>query len=86
MYNSGKSLAKTSELIRKEFKIDVTPMTILRWTKRYGGSYLRIREMLLEKYAGVEAIRSKQFVHSGLVYSFMLHQLKLREFPKFPKF
>jgi hypothetical protein len=83
MYNSGKSLAKTSELIRKEFKIEVSPMTILRWTKKYGGSYLRIRETLLEKYSGVETIRSKQFIHSGLVYSFMLHQLKLREFCRY---
>jgi len=80
IYNGGKSLAKTAELVRKNYRVEVIPMTISRWTKRYGSNYLRIRDELLEKYPDVEVIASKQFVHSGLVYSYMLHQHKLREF------
>jgi transposase-like protein len=83
IYNSGKSLAKTSEILWKEHKVEVTPMTILRWAKMYGSSYLRLRKSLLEKYAGKDPIKSKQFVHSGLVYAFMIHQLKLNEFCKY---
>ena len=82
-YNSGKSLAKTAELIWKENRIKVTPMTISRWTKRYGGSYFQIRDGLQEKYPDVEVVISKQFIHSGLVYSYTLHQHKLYEFCKY---
>lgn len=79
-YNSGKSLAKTAEMICKDFKISVTPMTISRWTKKYSPSFLQKRNELLEKYGSIPAVSCKNFSHSGLVYPFMLHEWKVREF------
>ena len=82
-YNCNKSLSETAQLVSKKFRISVSRMTILRWVKFHGKAYLRLRNKLSEKYPNVETIISKQFVHSGLVYSFMLHQHKLREFCKY---
>lgn len=79
-YNSGKSLCKTVALIRDKFKINVNPATVSRWTRKFGKSYLRLRGNLLSKHKGVEPIVHKQFIHSGLIYRFSLHNLKLREF------
>jgi hypothetical protein len=50
--------------------------------RKYGKNFLRIRDQLLKKYKGIEVVSRKQFVHSGLVYPFMLHNLKLNEFCK----
>lgn len=82
-YNSGKSLAKTSELIRKDYKTTVTPMTISRWTKKYSPSFQQRRKEFLEKYNSIPAISSKNFFHSGVIYPFMLHEWKLREFCRY---
>jgi hypothetical protein len=48
--------------------------------EKYIGGFLRIREELLKKYGSSGVIRSKQFVHSGLIYKFSLHSWKLNEF------
>ena len=82
LYNSGKSLKQTAEAVRKKYKISVSRMTISRWTKRFGSSFLRLRDRLSSKYESIPAVSSKNFFHSGLVYPFMLHEWKVREFCK----
>jgi len=82
-YNSNKSLSETVDLISKRFRVSISRMTILRWVKLHGGPYLRLRNRLSEKYPEVDTMISKQFVHSGLVYSYTLHLHKLKEFCKY---
>jgi transposase-like protein len=82
-YNSGISFAKTADLVKKKFKTPVDSTSISRWVKKYGSSYLKIRNELLEKNKGIDVISSKIFVHSGVIYPFMIHNHKLNEFCKF---
>jgi hypothetical protein len=59
----------------------VSHMTILRWAKSLGSSFLRLRDGLVLKYEkNVPAVTSRAFIHSGQAYGFMLHNWKLREF------
>jgi hypothetical protein len=81
-YNSGESLAKTAAMVNKIYRKSADPSTILRWGRKYGKNFLRIRNQLLKKYKGVEVITSKNFNHCGLIYPFMIHNLKLNEFCK----
>jgi hypothetical protein len=79
-YNSGNSLTKTVALVKRRYKRDVNASTILRWARKYGGSFLRIRKRLLERYSKTKAVSRMNFSHFGVVYPFMLHDWKLREF------
>jgi len=79
-YNSGKSLGQTAGLVRRQYKIAIPRMTILRWAKSYGPDFLSIRKELRGKYRGIPSVSSKNFCHSGVIYPFMLHRWKLQEF------
>ena len=79
-YNSGQSLGKTVRAIRQKYKTDVDPSTLLRWARKHGASFLRLRKQLSMKYKKVEVVASKNFFHFGIMYPFMLHNWKLREF------
>jgi transposase-like protein len=79
-YNSGNSLTQTVALVKRRYKCDVNASTILRWARKYGGRFLRIRKRLLERYAKTKAVSQRNFSHFGVVYPFMLHNWKLREF------
>jgi len=83
-YNAGKTLAQVVKDIRKERKLSVTPMTISRWVRRFDAGFLRIRTALLKRCRS-NLITSKQFVHSGLIYQFSVHNGKLDALCAYPE-
>jgi transposase-like protein len=82
LYNKGYSYEEACEFIARKHKAQVGKSSVERWAKEYSLGFLDIRDRIISKY-GRDCIIERAFNHSGLVYNFMLHKGKLKEFGKF---
>ena len=81
-YNKGYSYSEVCELVARKHKVVVGKSSVERWVKEYSLGFLDICNKIISKY-GKNCIIEKAFNHSGLIYNFMLHKGKLKEFGKF---
>jgi hypothetical protein len=81
-YNRGHSYSGACEFAARKHKVLVGKSSVERWAKEYSLGFLDIRDKIISKY-GSGCVVEKAFNHSGLVYNFMLHKGKLKEFCKF---
>jgi len=89
-YNLGHTLEKTSEIVNKRYKLQITSPTILTWLNQYKTicTFAKLRKQSIKNYSPKSIINKKTLNHIQ-PYTFKHHKAKLdiavKENPQFTK-